>query len=110
MQSSKNTAIWALRGWEEISIHAHQYMQVTATYGTATHNPTVPPPYAKRAVAYDHKTSPAGNSTYQPMPPHVPTNYHITSAPPPGPSIIPASHTQSQNQPGQPKDPPPYQE
>ena len=86
-------------------------MQVTATYGTATHSPTVPPPYAKHAVAYDHKTSPAGNSTYQPVPPHVPTNYHMTSsAPPPGSSIISASHMQSQNQPVQHEDPPPYQE
>ena len=86
-------------------------MQVTATYGTVTHSPTVPPPYAKHAVAYDHKTLPAGNSTYQPVLSHVPTNYHITlSAPPPGPSIIPASHTQSQNLPGQPEDPPSYQE
>ena len=86
-------------------------MQVTTTYGTATHNPTVPPPYAKHAVAYDHKTSPAGNSTYQPVLPHVPTNYHMTSsAPPPGLSIIPASHMQSQNQPVQHEDPPPYQE
>ena len=88
-------------------------MQVTTTYGTATHHdPTAPPPYAKHGVAYDHKTpAAAGYSTYQPMPPHVPTNDHMTpSATPSEPSIIPPSPTLSHNQLVYPDDPPPYQE
>ena len=84
-------------------------MQVTTTYGTAAHHD--PTAYAKQGAAYHHKTPAAGYSTYQPMPPHVPINDHMTpSATPSGPSVIPPSPTLSQSQPVHPEDPPPYQE